>query len=458
MNHPEFKTITAVATPQGYGGIGVIRISGAESPALARRLLKETDRASFIPNQAEFHQIINPETGTIIDEAIITYFKAPHSFTGEDVIEISCHGSPVVLTEAVRLLTSFGAELANPGEFSMRAFFNQRIDLTQAEAINDLINSQTTFQARIAARQLRGELSKQLQPVKVGLIDLIVHFESTVEFVEDDLDPLDLDRFLSKIDQFIDTLSRLSSSYRVGRIIRSGIKLALIGRPNVGKSSIFNALLGKDRAIVTHIPGTTRDALSESFSLNGIPVNLVDTAGIRETEDLVEQIGVERTKTAISEADFIIAVIEANSALEADELDLLDQFPVDIYVVNKCDLGISIPEEKLGSLSAKLPLLRVSALTGEGIDQLKDTIHRKIVAGELTNVESAIVTNERHFRALEETIEALRKAKQDLAAGFTEEVALANLHHALRSLGVITGETLIADIINQIFSTFCIGK
>jgi tRNA modification GTPase len=458
MSHPEFKTITAVATPQGYGGIGVIRISGPQSPALTRRLLKDGARASFIPNQAEFHQIINPETGTIIDEAIITYFKAPHSFTGEDVIEISCHGSPVVLSEVVRLLTSFGAELASPGEFSMRAFFNQRIDLTQAEAINDLIHSQTTFQARIAARQLRGELSKQLQPVKAGLIDLIVHFESTVEFVEDDLDPLDLNRFLSKIDQFIATLSRLSSSYRVGRIIRSGIKLALIGRPNVGKSSIFNALLGKDRAIVTHIPGTTRDALSESFSLNGIHVNLVDTAGIRETEDLVEQIGVERTKTAISEADFVIAVIEANSALESDELELLDQFPINIYVLNKCDLGISISDEKLRSLSAKLPMLRVSALTGEGIDRLKDTIHREIISGELTNVESAIVTNERHFRSLEETIDALRKAKHDLAAGFTEEVALANLHHALRCLGVITGETLIADIINQIFSTFCIGK
>jgi tRNA modification GTPase len=458
MTHSEFKTIAAVATPQGYGGIGVIRISGPESLALTGRLLKEGSRASFIPNQAEFHQMINPETGTIIDEAIITYFKAPHSFTGEDVIEISCHGSPVVLTEVVRLLRSFGAELAQPGEFSMRAFFNQRIDLTQAEAINDLIHSQTTFQARIAARQLRGELSKQLQPVKAGLIDLIVHFESTVEFVEDDLDPLNLDLFLSKIDRFIETLSRLSSSYRVGRIIRSGIKLALIGRPNVGKSSIFNALLGQDRAIVTHIPGTTRDALSEPFSLNGIPVNLVDTAGIRETEDLVEQIGVERTKTAISEADFIIAVIEANSALEADELDLLAQVPINVYVINKCDLGISISEEKLRSLSAKLPLLRVSALTGEGIDRLKDTIHREIVSGELTNVESAIITNERHFRALEETIDALRKAKQDLAAGFTEEVALANLHHALRSLGVITGETLIADIINHIFSTFCIGK
>jgi tRNA modification GTPase len=458
MNQPEFKTITAVATPQGYGGIGVIRISGPESLALTGRLLKEGDRASFIPNRAELHQIINHETGTIIDEAIITYFKAPHSFTGEDVVEVSCHGSPVVLTEVVRLLTSFGAELAQPGEFSMRAFFNQRIDLTQAEAINDLIHSQTAFQARIAARQLRGELSKQLQPVKAGLIDLIVHFESTVEFVEDDLDPLNLDLFLSKIDHFIETLSRLSSSYRVGRIIRSGIKLALIGRPNVGKSSIFNALLGKDRAIVTHIPGTTRDALSESFSLNGIPVNLVDTAGIRETEDLVEQIGVERTRTAISEADFVIAVIEANSALEADELDLLDRFPINIYIVNKCDLGISIPEDKLSSLSARLPLLRVSALTGEGIDRLKNTIHREIVSGELTNVESAIITNERHFRALEETIDALRKAKGDLAAGFTEEVALANLHQALRNLGVITGETLIADIINQIFSTFCIGK
>jgi tRNA modification GTPase len=458
MNQPEFKTITAVATPQGYGGIGVIRISGAESLALTRRLLKAGDGASFIPKQAEFNQIVNPETGTIIDEAIITYFKAPHSFTGEDVIEISCHGSPVVLTEVLRLLTSFGAELAQPGEFSMRAFFNQRIDLTQAEAINDLIHSTTTFQARIAARQLRGELSKQLQPVKSGLIDLIVHFESTVEFVEDDLDPLNLDLFLARIDSFIETLSRLASSYGVGRIIRSGINLALIGRPNVGKSSIFNALLGKDRAIVTHIPGTTRDALSESFSLNGIPVNLVDTAGIRETEDLVEQIGVERTRTAISEADFIIAVIEANSRLEANELELLDQFPIDLYVINKSDLGISIPEERMLSLAAKHPLLKISALTGEGIDRLKDAIHRKIVSEDLTINESAIITNERHYAALEQSRESLRKARQDLAAGFTEEVALANLHHALRSLGVITGETLIADIINQIFSKFCIGK
>ncbi|MCI0665810.1 MAG: tRNA uridine-5-carboxymethylaminomethyl(34) synthesis GTPase MnmE, partial [Acidobacteria bacterium] len=423
-------------------------MSGSESLALTHRLLRESSRSSLMPNQAEFHQIINPDSGVTIDEAIISYFKAPHSFTGEDVVEIACHGSPVVLSEVIRLLTTFGAELAQPGEFTMRAFLNQRIDLTQAEAINDLIHSQTTFQARIAARQLRGELSRQLQPVKEGLVDLIVHFESSVEFVEDDLDPLNLNLFLSRIDHFIDTLAHLASSYRVGRIIRTGIKLALIGKPNVGKSSVFNALLGKDRAIVTHLPGTTRDTLSESFSLNGIPVNLVDTAGIRETEDLIEQIGVERTRTAISEADFVIAVVEANSSLPADEIELLDQFPVNLYLINKCDLGLRIPEKKIKSLANRHAVFHASALTGEGIEELKQAIHHQIISGNQTYVESAIVTNERHYSALEQSIGALKQAKQDLTAGFTEEVALANLHQALRSLGVITGETLIADIIN----------
>jgi tRNA modification GTPase len=458
MSHPEYQTITAIATPQGYGGIGVIRISGSESLAFALQLLKEDDRLPLTPHQASFRLLTNPHTGVTIDEAILTYFKAPHSFTGEDVVEIACHGSPVVLSEVLRLLKSFGAELAQPGEFSMRAFLNQRIDLTQAEAINDLIHSQTTYQARLAARQLRGELSNQLQPVKKGLIDLIVHFESSVEFVEDDLDQLNLNLFISKIDLYIDTLSRLASSYSVGRIIKSGIKLALIGKPNVGKSSIFNALLGRDRAIVTHLPGTTRDTLTESFSINGIPVNLVDTAGMRETEDFVERIGVERTRTTISEADFIVAVIEANSSLPADEVELLNQFPVNLYVINKCDLGVTIPEDKIKSLSINAQTLYVSALSGEGLEELKQTIHQQLISGNLTNVESAIITNERHFSALELTVDALQKSKQDLIAGFTEEVALANLHQALHNLGIITGETLITDIINQIFATFCIGK
>lgn len=458
MSLANFKTIVAIATPPGYGGIGVIRISGHDALALTRLLLRANAQFHFTPNQATFHHLTHPETGSAIDEVIITYFKAPHSFTGEDVIEISCHGSPVVLTELLRLLTSRGAELAQPGEFSLRAFLNQKLDLTQVEAIKDLIHAQTLHQARLAARQLRGELSKQLQPIKDGLIEMIVHFESTVEFVEDDLDPLNVQRFLARLDGFIASLRKLSASYRVGRLIRSGIRLALIGRPNVGKSSLFNALIGIDRAIVTHIPGTTRDTLREAFALNGIPVELVDTAGIRETEDLVEKLGVERTKTAISEADYVIAVIEANSTLAPEDVEWLNQFPINLHIINKCDLGVELSPTDIQALADRAPVLQVSALTGLGVEELRQAIYQQLVAGDMPGNESAIITNERHFVALEQALTALHQAQQDLRAGFTEEVALTNLHQALRSLGIITGETLIADIINQIFSTFCIGK
>ena len=458
MTTYDFKTIAAVATPPGYGGIGVIRLSGSESLPLIARLLGDGEKVSFSPQQASLQQLVNPENGNVIDEAVITYFKAPRSFTGEDVVEISCHGSPVVLAEVLRLLTRFGAELAQPGEFSLRAFLNQRLDLTQAEAIKDLIHSQTTYQARLAARQLRGELSSQLKPIKEGLIELIVHFESSVEFVEDDLDSLDLAKFLAKIDSYAQQLAQLANSYRVGKLIRSGIKLALIGRPNVGKSSLFNSLLGRDRAIVTHLPGTTRDTLNESFSINGIPIELIDTAGIREAEDLVEQLGVERTKSAISEADFVIAVVEAGTLLPSEEKELITQFPVNLFVANKSDLGVEISEDSVRFLSERAEVLRVSALTGEGIEELKQFIYRQLVSESEAINESAIITNERHYQALEQALDALRQAKQDLISGFTEEIALANLHGALKSLGVITGETLIADIINQIFLTFCIGK
>ena len=458
MNQSDQTTIAAIATPQGYGGIGVIRLSGPASLSLVRQLIKSSNEAEFLPNHSVFHVLVHPETKLLIDEAIVTYYRAPHSFTGEDVVEISCHGSPVIMAEVIQVLTALGARPAEPGEFSLRAFLNHRLDLAQAEAINDLINAQTAYQARLAARQVRGELSRQLRPIKEGLIDLIVHFESTVEFVEDDLDPLNLKIFLDKLDFYIDTLDRMAASYRVGRIIRSGVRLALIGLPNVGKSSIFNSLLGRDRAIVTHLPGTTRDTLSEALSLNGLPVNLVDTAGIRETEDIVEKIGVERTRTAITEADFVIAVIEADSLLPPEEVELLHQFPVNLYVVNKCDLGPTLSADRLAKFAQGRAVIEVSAKTGEGLEDLKLAIYQTIVSENQNLNESAIITNERHYRALEEALAQLRRAKQDLQAGFTEEIALDNLHLALRSLGLITGETLIGDIINQIFATFCIGK
>src|SRR5262249_29822285 len=268
---------------------------------------------------------------------------------------------------------------------------------------------------RIAVKQLRGEISKRLRPIKDGLVELIVHFESSVEFVEDDLDPLNINLFLSRIDQFIVALGALSSSYRVGKLISSGIKLALIGPPNVGKSSLFNALLGRERAIVTHLPGTTRDTLNESFVINGVPVDLMDTAGIRETEDIVERIGVERTKTAISEADLIIAVIDSTSTLPPEEIELFNQFPVSLYTVNKCDLGATISEEAISKLAGGDRVVKISALTGEGIDDLRRAIHRLITAESHTNIEDAIITNERHYSALEHALAALRQARRDLA-------------------------------------------
>ncbi len=454
----ENSTIAAIATPPGYGGLGVIRLSGDDSLTLLQQLLDSEEPQSFIPRHVSFHHLIHPETQQTIDDALITYFQAPHSYTGEDIVEISCHGSPVVMAEVLRLLISFGAKLANPGEFTMRAFLNQRIDLSQAEAINDLIHSQTSYQAQLAARQLRGELSKQLKPIRDALVDMIVYFESSVEFVEDDLDALDIKRFQQRLNDLCSSINRMVLSYQFGRLVRGGIKLAIVGRPNVGKSSIFNALLGKDRAIVTNLPGTTRDTLSEVFSLKGIPVELIDTAGIRETEDVIEKLGVERTRIAIADADFVLAVIEADHQPSVDEASFFAQVPFHLLVINKCDLGYALNDQTIRQLAQGKPVAKVSAITEQGIIELRDLIHLSLTADSLVFQDGGMITNERHYQALSNSSEALLKAQRDLTSGFSEEIVLVNLHDALRSLGSITGETLIGDIINQIFSTFCIGK
>lgn len=454
----ENSTIAAIATPPGCGGLGVIRLSGDDSLTLLQQLLDSEEPQSFIPRHVSFHHLIHPETQQTIDDALITYFQAPHSYTGEDIVEISCHGAPVVMAEVLRLLISFGAKLANPGEFTMRAFLNQRIDLCQAEAINDLIHSQTSYQAQLAARQLRGELSKQLKPIRDALVDMIVYFESSVEFVEDDLDALDIKRFQQRLNDLCSSINRMVLSYQFGRLVRGGIKLAIVGRPNVGKSSIFNALLGKDRAIVTNLPGTTRDTLSEVFSLKGIPVELIDTAGIRETEDVIEKLGVERTRIAIADADFVLAVIEADHQPSVDEASFFAQVPFHLLVINKCDLGYALNDQTIRQLAQGKPVAKVSAITEQGIIELRDLIHLSLTADSLVFQDGGMITNERHYQALSNSSEALLKAQRDLTSGFSEEIVLVNLHDALRSLGSITGETLIGDIINQIFSTFCIGK
>lgn len=454
------STIVAVATPPGYGGIGVVRLSGSSSLDLASRLFPERN-TPLLHLRPSLAILKDPADGHAIDEALVTYFKGPNSYTGEDIVEISCHGSPVILGEVIRVLRSLGAELARPGEFTMRAFLNRRIDLTQAEAVNDLIHSQTRFQAQVAARQLGGELSKTLSPLKAQLIEIIVHFESAVEFVEDDLDELDKSRFIEVLASLRTRIEALISTHRVGRLLRHGIRLALVGRPNVGKSSLFNRLLGRDRAIVTDIPGTTRDTLTEVHSINGIPVELIDTAGIRQTTDLVEKLGVERTRTAIAEADFVIGLLEADQQLEEEDLRELEGIRLDLLVVNKIDLPHKLTVDELAGLALSDACgspVYVSALTGEGIETLTQRISDAVTGGIQLQQESALITNERHVSALEAALSALNSAARDLNSSHTEEVALVNLHEALRQLGIVTGETLIGDIINQIFSTFCIGK
>ncbi|MEQ1646654.1 MAG: tRNA uridine-5-carboxymethylaminomethyl(34) synthesis GTPase MnmE, partial [Pyrinomonadaceae bacterium] len=332
------NTIVALATPNGRSGIGVIRLSGDSALSLSRKLVGDAE-FSPDPRKAYLRQLHDPSTTDTIDEALVTYFRAPHSFTGEDVIEISCHGSPVLLRQVIDICLKMDARLAEPGEFSLRALANGRIDLAEAEAIRDLIDSQTAASARQAVRQMRGEMSQSLQPLKDDLLNIIVVLESALEFVEDDLPPAQLDSVLSRLIEIATETSRLADTYRAGHLIREGLRVALVGRPNVGKSSLFNALLGSDRAIVTDIVGTTRDQIHERFIINDIPISLIDTAGLRDTTDTVESIGVERSRATMADADIVIVMLDASEQTSDEDREILASVKELNYLValNKID-------------------------------------------------------------------------------------------------------------------------
>jgi tRNA modification GTPase len=453
-------TIAAICTPAGRGGIGVVRLSGPASLEIASRIFRSESQAPLdAPNRAQLGRIVDEAAGEHIDEAIFTYFKAPRSYTGEDVVELSCHGSPVILSRALEMTISGGARIAEPGEFTFRAFFNNRIDLAQAQAVRDVINAQTGYQARVAAKQLEGELSKRLNPRKEALVEIIVHLESSVEFVEEDISPEAGSALAAKIERLIEELTAIARSFAFGRYVKEGFDLAIVGRPNVGKSSVFNRLVGSDRAIVTALPGTTRDALYETISISGVPVRLIDTAGIRETNDVVETLGIARSRAAIADADISLLVLDASEPLTDDDIKLLDQMPRErrIIVFNKIDLlgalkpGFLEPNEHIESLP-------VSALSGEGFDNLTGKIFLRLSGDEGAERDDIMITDARQHAALKKSIERLLAARDLMIEGEFEEVILLKLRGALDALGEITGETLTDDILGQIFSTFCIGK
>jgi tRNA modification GTPase len=457
------NTIVALATPTGRSGIGVVRLSGPDSLEITNKFTGN-DGTVFEPRAAHLTKLTDADTGEVIDEAIVTYFKAPHSFTGEDVVEISCHGSPIVLRQVIDACLNAGARLAEAGEFSLRALANGRMDLTEAEAIRDLIDAQTVASARQAIRQLRGEFSHELQPIKDDLLDVIVVLESALEFVEDDLPELQAKNIYDRLEKVRDSIKQIAVTYKAGHLLREGLKVAIVGRPNVGKSSLFNALLGSDRAIVTDIAGTTRDQLHERLTINDIPISIIDTAGLRETQDTVEVIGVERARRVMADSDIVVVMVDASEPLTDEDYEILRSVKKLAHIVafNKIDktneLSFQVPMNEFGSNRSSEPkVVAISAMTGAGLDELKHAIIRPFKLEETSNA-GFLVADARHHDLLNRATSEIEQSLASLNAGASEEITLIGLHNALRYLGQITGETTTEDMLTRIFSTFCIGK
>ena len=464
-------TIVAIATAPGRGGIGVVRLAGARAREIALPMLRL--KHELEPGRAVFGEFVEPCGGaaelrsagqpgaavptqvTRIDEVVVTYFAKPHSYTTDDIIEISAHGSPVVLRHIVELCVAAGARLAEPGEFTMRAFLNGRIDLTQAEAVRDLIDSQTLYQAKVAAQQLEGSLSRRLQPIKQKLVQLIALLEAGIDFAEDDISVLPDATIVEHMAAVRTPLEQLSASFAYGKIVHEGLTLAIVGRPNVGKSSLFNRLVERERAIVTATPGTTRDLVSETVAIGGIPLKLIDTAGIRQALDEVESIGIQKSMEALVDADLVLVVMDASEPETAQDSELLRQAenrPV-IVVGNKSDLTISRQWSEVNS-----QLVRTSAVTGEGIPQLRAEILRHFGGAAGGQAESGFLTNVRHLGLIKDSLAALGAAKAAVAGKVPHEMLLLDLYNALRPLDALSGATTTDDVLNLIFSTFCIGK
>lgn len=434
----------------------MVRLSGPEARKIAERILRFRPDHSWEPWRISLAELIDDSGASFaqtVDQAVVAYFAAPRSYTAEDLVEISCHGSPVVLRFCVERACAAGARLAEPGEFTLRAYLNGRIDLPRAEAVRDLIEATTLYQARVAAQQVEGSVSRRIRPIKEQLLELIALLEAGIDFAEDDISVAPAEEILRRLDPIERALEDLASTFEYGKFVHSGITLAIVGRPNVGKSSLFNRLLEQDRAIVTDIPGTTRDLVSEVAAIQGIPVKFVDTAGIRAGQDRVETLGIERSYQAMADADVTLVVLDLAASVDPGDIALIERARSQgrwLLVGNKADLPrVAVPPEDFAS-----EFIAVSAVTGEGIERLRQAI-APVAAHE---AEAGFITSIRHEQLLRETLEALAQARKAAEIGIPHEMLLLDLYAALRPLDAVTGATTADDILNRIFSTFCIGK
>ena len=458
---PETDTIAAISTPPGRGGIGIVRLSGPMAKTIADQLVHM--RLPLEHARARLADVLEKSDAADdrgrIDEAVVTFFAGPNSYTAEDLVEIAAHGSPVVLDVLLRRAIDLGARLAEAGEFTQRAFLAGRLDLTQAEAVRDLIEAQTLTQVRQAASQMGGALSRRVAPVKQGLVELIALLEAGIDFAEDDVEVTPATEIARRIDELTPPLAALEASFARGRIVHDGLTLAIVGRPNAGKSSLFNRLVERDRAIVTATPGTTRDLVTERISLDGIPLELVDTAGLREAAEEVEQLGIARSREALADAALVVLVLDATQPLNQEEqrlLSALEGRPA-IVAINKSDLvGEAHASGPIAEVAANAPALSTSALTGDGIAALRSRIVELATGGAAS--EPGMLTSLRHQQAVSTALEALDAATKANASAIPHEMILIDLYRALWALDSLTGQTTPDDILNLIFSTFCIGK
>ena len=455
-------TITALVTAVGESSVGIIRISGPEATAIANKIYKgKTDFLTAESHTVHYGYVYDYKQDKKVDEAIFLLMRGPRSFTGEDVVEVQCHGGMVVLKQVLQLILLSGARLAEQGEFSKRAFLNGRLDLAQAESIMDIVQAKTERGVDLALSQLQGSLSGMVKELRADLLELVAFIQADIDYPDDDIERLTPEEFQSRVANLKEQIASVLENAQKGKMIRDGLRVVIAGKPNVGKSSLLNALLGHERAIVTDIPGTTRDVIEEYINLNGIPLKIVDTAGIRETDNVVEQIGVDKAQQFVKNADLVLYVVDAVQGLTDEDREMLAEIKNQhvIYLMNKSDVGIT-DEARVDFANAigGAPVLEISAREKLGLDQLEQSIMDLFFSGTLEVQNDIMVTNVRHIQILEESAAHMEGFLTGLSLGMSVDFLVIDLQNAWEKLGKITGETVEEDLLDQIFSKFCLGK
>lgn len=457
----EEETIAAISTPFGESGIGIVRMSGPMAESIVRGLFKaKRDQSLFISHHFHYGEIIDPRDGHPVDEVLVVLMRGPKTYTREDIVEINCHGGYLVLQKVLELVLAQGARMAQPGEFTKRAFLNGRIDLTRAEAVIDLIKARTMEGIDIANQQLKGSLYKEMTALKESLIEHLSLIEAHIDFPEEEMETIPQAEMRQNLHNSIQKLEEWISTYEEGRVFREGITCAITGKTNVGKSSLLNVLLKQERAIVTPIPGTTRDVIEEVLNIHGIPVRLMDTAGLRKAKDFIEQEGVRRAKERVADADLILLILDGSRDLDEDDLEIILEIKEKkVVIINKKDLPLKLSLEEINKRFPEDPLVSISALKNEGVEDLKKAIYSSLIHRDIrVSPELLIVANIRHKMLLTQIKENLSNALKGLEEGTSLEFIAFEIRLALDSLGEMVGETTSVEVLNRIFDQFCIGK